>query len=256
MRKALATQRSGSREPFFDYIQTISMHTPYVVPGQKEYERVFEERMNQLDLPEAAKAKHRNDANIYSTILYTDAALRDYFEEQAKLPAYRNTIFVITGDHRLPEIPLSTKIDRYHVPLIIYSPLLKRAARIKSISSHLDLAPSLVAFLKHNYGITSPGAVTWVGSGLDMEPKLRNVHRYPMKQTVNNLIDYISGMFLLNGDTLFVIGEKMDLEPVRNDAKLLEIRAEFDQYKAMNERFQRELKLLPDALYADYFQKP
>ncbi len=255
LRKALATERDDPRTPYVDYVQTVSMHTPYAVPGQQEYLRLFEERMDQLGFTEAAKEKYRQYRNIYSTILYTDAALRYYFAEQAKLPAYRNTIFLITGDHRLPEIPLSTKVDRYHVPLIIYSPLLKRTARIKSISSHLDLAPSLLAFLKHNHRIKAPDKVTWIGSGLDMEPSRRNIHHYPMKHTINNLIDYISGMYFLNEDTLFSIGENMDLEPIRDDGKFNELREEFDRYKAMNDRFRRELKLIPESVYVAYFPK-
>lgn len=253
MRKALETERNDPRAPYVDYVQTVSMHTPYAVPGQQEYLRLFEERMIQLGFTEAAQKKYRQYRNIYSTILYTDAALRYYFEEQAKLPTYRNTIFLITGDHRLPEIPMSTKIDRYHVPLIVYSPLLKRTARIKSISSHLDLAPSLLAFLKHNYRVKTPDKVAWVGAGLDMEPSLRNIHHYPMKHTINNLIDFISGMYFLNEDTLFSIGANMDLEPVENGAKLNELRAEFDRYKAMNDRFRRELKLIPESVYVAYF---
>jgi len=256
LRKALATERGDPRTPYVDYVQTVSMHTPYTVPGQQEYLRLFEERMVQLGFTEATKEKYRQYRNIYSTILYTDAALRYYFAEQAKLATYPNTIFLITGDHRLPEIPMSTKIDRYHVPLIIYSPLLKRTAQIKSISSQLDLAPTLLAFLKHNYHrIKAPDKVTWVGSGLDMEPSLRNIHHYPMKHTINNLIDYISGMFFLNENTLFAIGKNMDLEPIQNDEKLNELRAEFDRYKAMNDQFRRELKLIPESVYAAYFPR-
>jgi hypothetical protein len=231
------------------------MHTPYTVPGQQEYLRLFEERMEQLGFTEGAKEKYRQYRNIYSTILYTDAALRYYFAEQAKLATYPNTIFLITGDHRLPEIPMSTKIDRYHVPLIIYSPMLKRTAQIKSISSQLDLAPSLLAFLKHNYRIKAPDKVTWVGSGLDMDPSFRNIHRYPMKHTINNLIDYISGMFFLNENTLFAIGRNMDLEPIQNDEKLNELRVEFGWYKAMNDQFRRELKLIPESVYVAYFPR-
>lgn len=255
LQKVLATERADPQSPYVDYVQTISMHTPYTVPGQQDYLRLFEERMDKLGFTEDAKEKHRQYSNIYSTILYTDAALRYYFEEQAKLPAYRNTIFLITGDHRLPEIPLSTKIDRYHVPLIIYSPLLKRTKQIKSISSHLDLAPSLMSFLKYNYQINTPDKVTWVGSGLDMTPSFQNIHSYPIKQTISNLVDYISGMFFLNQDTLFAIGKNMDIEPIQDDEKLNELRAEFDRYKDMNDRFGRELKLMPESLYDAYFSK-
>jgi uncharacterized sulfatase len=253
LRKALVTDRDDSTRPYVDYVQTISTHPRYAVPGQDEYLRLFEERMRELRFSDAGKASHRQYREIYSTILYTDAALRTYFESQAKLPGYGNTIFIITGDHRLAEIPPSTRIDRYHVPLIIFSPRLKRPARIQSISSHLDIAPTLLAFLRHHYGIRTPEEVTWVGSGLDVEPSLRNVHRYPVKRAITSLDQYVSGMFFLDGDSLFAIGANMDLEPVRDEAALERLRAEFADYQSRNALFQRERRLLPDSVYGAYF---
>ena len=255
LRKALLTERDDSGRPYVDYVQTISTHPRYAVPGQEKYLRLFEDRMRELQFSEAEKANHRQYREIYSTILYTDAALRTYFEEAAKLPGYRNTIFIITGDHRLVEIPPSTRIDRYHVPLIIFSPRLSRPARIQSISSHLDIAPTLLAFLRHRYGLNAPDRVTWVGSGLDMEPSLRNVHRYPVKRAITSLDQYVSGMFFLDGDSLFAIERDLDLEPVRDDAALERLRAEFADYQARNALFQREHRLIPDGVYSAYFPR-
>src|SRR5437762_2258989 len=210
LRKALLTERDDSGRPYVDYVQTISTHPRYAVPGQEEYLRLFEDRMRELHFSEAEKANHRQYREVYSTILYTDAALRSYFEEQSKLPGYRNTIFIVTGDHRLAEIPPSTRIDRYHVPLIIFSPRLSHPGRIQSISSHLDIAPTLLALLRHHFGIGTPDDVTWVGSGLDMEPSLRNIHRYPIKRTITSLDQYVSGMLFLDGDSLFAIERDME----------------------------------------------
>ena len=181
----------------------MSMHSPYSVPDQEKYLELFEEQMSRLGFDEAQKGRYRHYKNIYSTILYTDDALRYLFEQYAKLPAYGNTVFIITGDHRLPEIPMSTKVDRFHVPLIIFSPLLKRTAHIESISSHLDIAPSLLAFLKKNYRLDNPSLAPWVGSGLDTDSSFRNIHSYPLKHTKTNLIDYISGMFFIDQELCF-----------------------------------------------------
>jgi len=255
LRKALLTERDDSGRPYVDYVQTISTHPRYAVPGQEEYLRLFEDRMRELHFSEAEKANHRQYREVYSTILYTDAALRSYFEEQSKLPGYRNTIFIVTGDHRLAEIPPSTRIDRYHVPLIIFSPRLSRPARIQSISSHLDIAPTLLALLRHHFGIGTPGEVTWVGSGLDMEPSLRNIHRYPIKRTITSLDQYVSGMLFLDGDSLFAIERDMDLEPVRDDAELERLRAELADYLSRNALFQREHRLIPDRVYSAYFPR-
>jgi phosphoglycerol transferase MdoB-like AlkP superfamily enzyme len=254
IRKALEMDGRDSKQPYFSFVQTESMHTSYSIPDQQEYIKRFEERMDQLGFDEAQKERHRTYENIYSTIMYTDEALRFFFEQYSKLPAYRNTIFVITGDHRLPEIPMSTKIDRFHVPLIIFSPMLKRTAQIESISSHLDIAPSLLAFLKKNYHLDTPTIVTWVGTGLDTDTSFRNIHHYPLKHTKTNLIDYISGMYFLDQDVLFSIGKYMDLEPIQDDGKKDELMTEFDHYKSQNDRFARELKLIPDSLYKQYHQ--
>jgi phosphoglycerol transferase MdoB-like AlkP superfamily enzyme len=252
MRKALDIDRRDSQQPYITFVQTMSMHTAYTVPDQEKYLTLFEERMSRLGFDEVQKERHRSYKNIYSTILYTDDALRFFFEQYEKLPAYRNTIFIITGDHRLPEIPMSTKIDRFHVPLIIFSPLLKRTAHIESISSQLDITPSLLAFLKKNYRIDVPSTVTWVGTGLDTYASLRNLHNYPLKHTKTSLIDYISGMYFIDQDTLFSIGKYMDLEPIQDGGKKKELIAEFNQYKSLNDRFTHELKLIPDNLYEHY----
>jgi len=252
MRKALEMEGRDSKQPYISFVQTMSMHTSYSVPDQGEYLKLFEARMDRLGFDSTQKERHRTHEKIYSTIMYTDEALRFFFEQYAKLPAYGNTIFIITGDHRLPEIPMSTKIDRFHVPLIIFSPMLKRTAHIESISSQLDITPSLLAFLGRNYHIDVPSTVAWVGSGLDTDPSFRNIHKYPLKHTKTNLIDYISGMYFIDQDTLFSIGKHMDLEPMQDEKKRNDLIAEFNQYKALNDRFTRELKLIPDSLYEQY----
>jgi hypothetical protein len=97
--------------------------------------------------------------------------------------------------------------------------------------------------------------VTWVGSGLDMEPSLRNVHRYPIKRAITSLDQYVSGMFFLDGDSLFAIERDMNLEPVRDDAALERLRAEFADYLSRNALFQREQRLIPDSVYTAYFPR-
>lgn len=252
MRKVLDMDSRDVRKPYVSVVQTMSMHSPFWVPNQDAYANLFEERMNRLGFDDAEKSRHRADEKIYATILYTDDALRFFFNEYKKLPAYDNTIFVLTGDHRLPEIPMSTKIDRFHVPLIIFSPMLKRPAHFESISSHLDITPSLLAFLRTQFNLRTPSIVSWVGSGLDTNPSFRNIHTYPLKHTKHNLIDFISGMYFIDQDTLFSVGKYMDLEPIRDDLEKSRLEAEFRDYKLRNEQFIRELKLIPDDLYEQF----
>jgi uncharacterized sulfatase len=252
MRKTLKNEKDDQYQPFVSFIQTISMHSRYSVPGQEKYLQLFEERMTRLGFNKTQKKEYRFYKNIYSTIMYSDDALRFFFKEYEKLPSYPNTIFIITGDHRLPEIPMVTKIERYHVPLIIFSPLLKKAFDIRSISSHLDITPSLLAYLHKSYGLKIPSLVTWVGTGLDISTTFRNIHSYPLKHTKGLLVDYISGIYFMNRDNLFKITDNMGLIPVEDDAKRKQLVSEFDQYRRMNNRFIHELKLIPDSLYREF----
>lgn len=251
-KRSIQLEQEYPKQPFISYVQTISMHTPYTIPNQQEYINLAEQQLVKLGFDEPTKAEHQKYIDKYSTVMYTDAAIQSFLIEYSKLPSYKNTIFIITGDHRLPEIPMSTKIDRYRVPLIIFSPLLKRSASFKSISSHLDITPSLLAFFKHNYKLNTPDVAPWVGSGLDTVKVLRNIHKYPLKQTKDALINYISGMYFIDQEVLFSIGDNLDIQPITDDGKMNELRTEFNQYKAMNTRFAQELKLIPDSLYNAY----
>jgi phosphoglycerol transferase MdoB-like AlkP superfamily enzyme len=245
MKKVLQAKKGA--KPTFQFIQTISMHNPFTVPGQEKYLQLVETHMSKIGLLDVEKQQNRPYRQMFASILYTDEALRYYFDSYAKLPAYQNTIFIITGDHRLPEIPLSTKIDRYHVPLIIYSPMLKRSAKISAISSHLDIAPSFSVFFKNSYMMKTPAKVTWVGTGLDVNPGFRNIHEYPLKQGKTVLHNYISGLFYLDGNKLYTMSADLDLEPVSNDQELQRIKASFNQYQLKNESFLRSKKLTPDS---------
>ncbi|HEY1024885.1 MAG TPA: LTA synthase family protein [Sphingobacteriaceae bacterium] len=248
MLRTLQLESRYKAEPFLLFLQTISMHTPYTIPDQTHYLEVFEKHMTRLGFDSEKKQLYRQHKSIYSTILYTDEALQFFFKEYSRFPAFKNTIFIITGDHRLPEIPMSTKIDRYHVPLIIYSPLLKRTASFRSISTHFDITPSLLALLRENYSVKSPSEVTWIGSGLDTVRTFRNVHEVALKQTKNDLHNFVSGLYFLDQDILFSISENLELVPAENASKLSELRSSLNHFKAKNNRLSREKRLMPKSL--------
>lgn len=248
--RALAGEAADAKQPFLSVLQTITMHTPYTFPGQAAFSARFEERLDQLGVAPGERGAYRTYRNIYTSIMYTDEALGRFFEESKNNPAYQNTIFIVTGDHRLPEIPMGTRICRYHVPLLIVSPLLKTPARIKSVSSQFDIAPSLLAFLAHNYGLPTPAAVTWLGAGLDLEPSFRNVHQVPMKQTKTNLVDFLSGTWFLNQDALYRLGDNMDISPSSDAAALARVAGQFGAFRAANEQFAKTLALMPEGIDA------
>jgi uncharacterized sulfatase len=247
---ALADGARDSRQPFIEVIQTITMHDPYRFLGQDLFQQPFEQRLVHLGMAEAQKDGYRAYRNIYTSILYADDALRRYFDEAARQPGYANTIFIVTGDHRLPEIPMAEWIDRYHVPLLIYSPLLKAPRRIKSVSSHMDVTPSLLAMLAHRYPVRTPALVAWVGAGLDVEPEFRSIHDFPLKQTKANLVDFVSGNWFVSRGALYRLRDGMHPEPVGDAAELARAEQRFAAFRAANASFAQTLALMPQGTSA------
>jgi len=233
--------------PSVTVIQTMSMHTSYRFAGQDAWRRRFEQRLDELHVADADKERYRAHADIYSTVLFTDDALRRYFEAAQGAPDYGNTIFIVTGDHRLPEIPLDTKLERYHVPLIVFSPMLRQPQHIRAVSSQLDITPSLLAYLAANYGLQRPAEVAWTGTGLDTAAEFRNEHDIPLKHAKTILADFASGAWFVSHDQLYRIADGMRISPVEDAAAKAEVLGRFTRYLQANERFARTLKLSPEA---------
>lgn len=231
--------------PRLDVLLTVSTHSPFLINDQEFYSLKFEERMGQLSLNSQQQKVARAYRQQLTTVLYADEALRQFFDAYAQRPDFANSIFLITGDHRMPEIPMSSKIDRYHVPLIMYSPLLSRPARFQSISSHFDIAPSLLAFLHHQYAVPRPSMVTWLGSGLDTARGLRNIHAQALMQTKSELVDYVRGMYHLNNGELFRITQNLQEEPVQDPAMQQALQAGLNQFLEKNQRAIQSGKLQP-----------
>eukprot|EP01136_Pigoraptor_vietnamica_P026425 Opistho-1_new@81467 len=249
------TNQNNLSQPYLSVVLTVSTHSPFEINEQEKYIGKLETRMNELGMTEKEKTECRRYSKQYASILYTDDAIRDFIDQYRQRPDFANTVFLITGDHRMPEIPMSTKIDRYHVPLLIYSQRLARVAKFSSISTHFDITPSLLAWMKKSYRMQLPDTVAWMGSGLDTVRKFRNIHAYPIMQTKTELIDFVMGDHLLNGNNLFTIAANMDLEPDPNEAKKNELRVAFNRYKEKNERFLKSRKIVPDSLLQKFTRR-
>jgi len=243
---------ADSKSPSCNVVLTLSTHSPFLINDQDTYLELFEERMRALGFSDLQQEEHRHYKNQYASILYADNAIRQFFSDCSHRSDFGNTIFIITGDHRMPEIPMSTKIDRYHVPLIIYSPLLKRGQSFGAVSSHFDITPSLLSFFKHQYKFKVPSSAIWMGEELDTAHAFRSVHSYPLIQTKNGVSDYLMDGYMLNGDDLFTLNDKMDLEPAKDEGEKDKLKAAMARFKQKNSTVVAGGELIPDSLLIRY----
>lgn len=247
-KKYLADLNAKPAGPRVDIILTLSMHDPFLIKEQDVYNAKFDKRNASLSLSAEKKEYNKLYKAQFATMLYFDDALKGFIKEYAKRKDFANTIFIITGDHRMPEIPISTQLDRFHVPLVIWSPMIKTPRVIKSVSTHFDVLPLLLAFLNGNYNMKFPTSVSFVGHGLDMEPTFRNIHSYPLMRNKNELMDFISGEFFLSGTDLYKVYPTLDIEKVVDDKQLNKIQQKFELFKKMNNDATGTQHLLPDSL--------
>jgi phosphoglycerol transferase MdoB-like AlkP superfamily enzyme len=120
-------------EPFLSYIQTLSNHEPFEVPVKAHFPGE--------DLPNKFR----------STAYYTDASLKQYFDEAKKQPWYKNTLFILVADHghRLP-LDKSEPYDprKYHIPLLFFGDVIKpeyRGKKISKLGNQTDMITTLLA---------------------------------------------------------------------------------------------------------------
>lgn len=150
-------QREDSR-PALDLFVTISTHENLKLCNQDLQKKYYDEA-------EALNAAP-NLVGLMAAMLYTDDALRHFVKSYCDNDKDGNTIFIITGDHSM-NLNDNNPLDAYHVPLIIWSPLLEKPAQFDAMVSHNDITPSVLALLRENFGLETPPTVSWVSDGLD-----------------------------------------------------------------------------------------
>jgi phosphoglycerol transferase MdoB-like AlkP superfamily enzyme len=122
------------QQPFFGFVQTLSLHLPYDVPGK------------QLPNEVTNAEKFRHAAR------YADASIRAFMAAAQQQPWYENTLFVFVADHGHTEpqnhgmdIPMARK-----VPFIVTGAPLSQAFVGKNsaqLHNHHDLPATLISGL-------------------------------------------------------------------------------------------------------------
>lgn len=243
-KKSMSIDRKANTNRLEVYM-TISNHEPFMPPRQGFYEKRVEEILAKNTFDSRVEKIIKKNDNIFATLLYTDNALSYALEEYKKQPDYDNTIFIITGDHRLIPIPQRNTLSRFHVPLIIHSPLLKTSRKMSAISSHFDVTPTLLSLLENNYELKMPKKVAWMGETLDTNIEFRSKKDIPLMRNKNELKEYISGEKIFSDGTIYQVDENMNLVSSFGGTKL---ESKVKAFKSMNAYVTTNNKIIPDSL--------
>ncbi len=217
-RRAFAEIDSADAALRLDVYLTLSTHEPFDPPGSDQLRKRVESILVNGEMPEGKRERFRRYSEVFASLLYADDALREFLSAYERREEYHRTIFIITGDHRLIPVPFDTKIDRYRVPLLIFSPMLNTARTFHSVSTHMEVAPTLLSLLKNRYRLAMPEEEHWVGSLVDTTEAFRNIHTRLMMPFKGEMSDMIDGKHFLSGSRLFTLLEGLDIEEITDDS--------------------------------------
>lgn len=234
------------KNPRLDIFFTGTSHSPFAISDSDLYDSRFSKIKSQL----------KNDSNVVffdhykkylQSILFVDDALESFFRKYETRQDYDNTVFIITGDHPMTEVPRSNSLKRNHVPLIIYSKNLKTTRLFTHTVSHLDFYESILSFLS-DYQISVPEISTALGSTLISDESESDKHLAFMNDN-REIIDYYSNNYFLSGENLFTVGNDLSLKASSDTIVLRKMQEELKIFTNTNYEVCIKDKIIPDSLY-------
>jgi len=135
-RAAQELKKIPKDQPFFAFLQTLSNHTPYALPDP---------------LPIKAVTGFGELNEHLTAMRYADWALGQFFKKIESDDFYKNTIFVLVGDHGFGTNKQVTDIDlmRFNVPLLVIAPhILEHYNPTNStVGAQVDIVPIMAGLL-------------------------------------------------------------------------------------------------------------
>lgn len=125
--------KQDPNRPFYALLQTLSNHTPYALPDELPVQPVT----------------GKGTLNEHLTAMrYSDWALGQFFEKARKAPYFKDTLFVVVGDHGFGAQEQLTEMDlyRFHVPLLLIAPGIQDAfgKTTDVVGSQVDIVPTIM----------------------------------------------------------------------------------------------------------------
>jgi phosphoglycerol transferase MdoB-like AlkP superfamily enzyme len=122
----------SGNQPSFTHIMTTTNHRPFTYPDGR------------IDIP--------SHTNREGAVKYTDYAIGKFIREASKKPWFENTLFIITADHCASSAgKTDLPINKYQIPMLIFSPLHVTSGIQSRLMSQIDIAPTLLGMLNFSY---------------------------------------------------------------------------------------------------------
>lgn len=143
---------SAASEPFLAVIQTAGFHKPYTIPqGVPHFRKSILEKYVQ-DIYGFESEEE------YNSLRFSDYSLGEFFIKAKQHPYYKNTIFVILGDHgvfshgsNVNKSYTIPSLQAWHTPLLIHAPFLVQAGVRNEPVGQVDVFPTVASLAGISY---------------------------------------------------------------------------------------------------------
>lgn len=130
--------------PFCSIIFSLTSHAPYKIPPHRE----------------AIFRNYSGDNEFQHVLRYSDYSLQQFFNAVQGKPWFKNTVFIIMGDHT--NYARGGNFHSYfHIPLLIYAPEFIKPQRYDQIGSQVDILPTILDILHISTVHSSMGRSLW-----------------------------------------------------------------------------------------------
>lgn len=131
---------------FFSHVMTVSNHRPFTYPG------------GTIDPPNAPHGLSSRTIASYieqtreAGVRYSDYAIGKFIDQARTRPWFKDTIFIFVADHTASSAG-KIEIDPkgYLIPAIIYAPGFVKPSQVKTLTSQIDIPPSILGLLNLSY---------------------------------------------------------------------------------------------------------
>lgn len=217
----LDTRVEGS-EPCFDYFQTLSSQPPYSYPRKAFYLDQLDSKIPELDLSPRERRVLRNNEELAAALQYTDESLERFFADLREKEGFQRTLFVITGTHQPAGLAGQGVLESRSVPLMVYSPMLRKKGRMPGVATQLDLTPSLINSLAYRYGWARSDKAAWMSPGLPLGGNRIEGWSVPVYAPHSGAVAWVLGDSLLYDHKAWKIGPDLSLQEVGDLPEKLE----------------------------------
>ena len=227
-KEAINQLQSDTSQPRLDIYLTVTTHDPFEYPNADKLTQYYQNELKKNGKLKEIPPKHVKN---YASFLYLDNSIRQLIQDYQKRSDFDNTIFIITGDHHFNM--QAEELAIYHVPFIIWSPLLKQSKQFPALASHRDITPAMLALLSTNFKISSPEKVAWINRGLDTSSAFRATTFIPMMDLGRNLSHLVYKNYFITKNEVKQFEYKENVLSLKKSDKE-ELFTLFDAYKILD----------------------